>query len=85
MHRNTVSILKEKLNFDCPVCLEDFNDGDRFPMIICPNQHTCCLKCSEQYIFKDKNKGQCPLCKQTIDKAAMIRFRFLNEIKQAAE
>ena len=28
MHKNPASIKKEKLNFKCPICLEEFGDGE---------------------------------------------------------
>lgn len=83
MFVNPATMLKEAIEFECPICCETFDEAEKYPMMICGAQHTCCLKCHHSIIFghkADTETASCPFCKATITKSQAIKFRLLNEI-----
>ena len=51
-------------------------------MLICSNQHSCCLLCLDQYLFvRGEVVGECFLCKQRVEKTQVVKFRLLNHIR----
>ena len=78
------SFIKECIEFDCPICLEAYDDDHKYPMMLCLSQHSCCLKCTNS-LFAKNEQSECPFCKSRIAKKDVKRFRLLYEIKETAK
>ena len=80
INKSAGSIIKSIVTLDCPICLEYYDGEIRFPMMLCSFQHNACQSCLEKIIFKTKDTGECPFCKETIMKSKIKKFRLLHEM-----
>ena len=39
------TLIKDKVEMECFMCLGQFDNGDYAPMMMCMNQHSCCAPC----------------------------------------
>ena len=53
-------------------------------MQVCPNQHTCCLKCIDRYIFAKEDEVECFNCRVAIRRDDVTRNRLLHNIRVTA-
>ena len=87
-YRNPVSLIRQKIaSFQCPLCFGEYDDSARFPMILCPEQHSACKDCVETDLFK-KGPGKeerCPMCRKAIFKDNVRKFRYLNQIREVSK
>jgi hypothetical protein len=47
-----------EMDTDCPICLENYNSGDRVPMMNDVCRHNICSDCASNEACNQK----CPLC-----------------------
>lgn len=59
----------------------EFDSGDYAPMMMCMNQHSCCMPCLQELLKNDANKQVlCPHCNAPIIKKAVTKNRLLMTI-----
>ena len=83
MEKDPVSVIREQIDFECPICCRTYNDYEFYPMQICRNQHCCCQSCLDNTIFAKTDTTECFMCKVPIRKEEATRFRLLHEIREA--
>ncbi len=50
--------------FNCAICLLQYHQKKRRPMLICTNHHSVCEKCLERF----GESFKCPLCQETTER-----------------
>ena len=76
-------MIRDKIDFDCPICCMSYDDILRYPMQVCRNQHSCCHDCFDGTVFAKGEHAECFMCKVPVKKSEATRFRLLDEIREA--
>lgn len=77
--------MRESFMLTCPICYDSYNEEDRYPMLLCSNQHHCCLNCL-LYFFADRpplTAIPCPNCREPFTLERSNRFRLLREFNES--
>ena len=78
MPKEVESLLRDKVELECFLCMGEFDNGDYAPMMMCMNQHSCCAPCLQELLKNDTNKQvTCPHCNAPIIKKAVAKNRLL--------
>ncbi len=59
------------------MCAYDYDLSERVPMMLCDNQHHCCLVCVNEIIVRKK---QCPFCRKDIQINKIFKNRMVCKI-----
>lgn len=72
------SILKDKVEQECFMCLGEFDSRDYAPMMMCMNQHNCCTPCMQELLKADaKTQVTCPHCNAPVIRKSVAKNRQL--------
>jgi hypothetical protein len=80
------SLLRDKVETECFLCLCEF-DGDEYaPVVMCINQHSCCAPCMQELLRVEPSKQlACPHCNQPINRKVTAKNRHLLTIFQIVQ
>ena len=72
------TLLRDKVELECFMCMGEFDDGDYAPMMMCMNQHSCCAPCLQELLKNDSSKQvACPHCGSPVIRKAVTKNRLL--------
>lgn len=78
MPKEVETLLRDKVELECFMCMGEFDNGDYAPMMMCMNQHSCCAPCLQELLKNDTSKQvTCPHCSAPIVKKAVTKNRLL--------